>query len=154
MRRVSIWSTAALGLALAATLALPFSVWGDGRLPLKGRADEVVTNSEPQGDGFVLLTLEAKGQMTYLGRFTGTEKVLLNTTDGTFSGSRFFTAANGDQLFAETNGAFTSPTTAAGTFTFTGGTGRFKNASGKADFDVVSPDGIHVALTFAGTIEF
>ena len=48
--------------------------------------------------------------------------------------------------------AFISPTVAVGTYTFTGGTGRFKNASGEADFESVTSDGIHFALTFEGTI--
>jgi hypothetical protein len=37
---------------------------------------------------------------------------------------------------------------------FTGGTGRFENASGEADFESVTSDGIHFLLTFEGTIGF
>jgi hypothetical protein len=80
--------------------------------------------------------------------------VVLDLVDGTFTGTRVFVAANGDQLFADVAGAFTSATTAEGTLTITGGTGRFLNASGEADFEVVSPDGIHLTLTFEGTIEY
>ena len=133
-------------------LALPASA--DDPLPFRGRADEMITDVRPIGDGLLLLTVTAKGEATYLGRFSGTETVVLNLADGTFAGTRVFIAADGDRLFADVEGAFTSATTAEGTLRFTGGTGRFRNASGEADFDAVTPDGIHIALTFEGTIDF
>jgi hypothetical protein len=80
--------------------------------------------------------------------------VVLDLADGTFAGTRVFIAADGDRLYADVDGAFTSATTAEGTLTFTGGTGRFRNASCEADFEAVTPDGIQIALTFEGTIEF
>jgi hypothetical protein len=123
-------------------------------VPFRGHADEVVTGAEPIGPGLVLLTVVASGEATHLGRFTGIETVVLDLADGTFAGTRVFVAANGDRLYADVAGGFTSPTTAEGTFTFTGGTGRFRDATGGADFEVVSPDGIHIALTLEGTIEF
>src|SRR5262249_38658405 len=117
-------------------------------------ADEVITGVTPLGPTLIQLTVTATGEATYLGQFTSTETVVLDLTNGTFTGTRVFIAANGDQLFATVTGAFTSATTAEGTFTFTGGTGRFQNASGQASFEVVTPDGIHISLTSDGTIEF
>jgi len=73
---------------------------------------------------------------------------------GTFDGTVVFTAVNGDQLFADIDGAFTSPTSIEATYTFTGGTGRFAGASGDADVEAVTSDGIHFSLTFEGTIRF
>jgi hypothetical protein len=118
----------------------------------RGRADAVVTAAVPAPDG-LHLTVTATGQATHLGRFTRHETVILRA-DGTFDATLVFTAANGDQLCATGRGAFTSPTTAEGTYTFTGGTGRFRDASGEAAFEGVTSDGIHIALTFEGTIRF
>jgi hypothetical protein len=134
----------ALGPALAAAATLPF----------RGRADEMITGATPLGPSQLLLTATVTGEATHLGRFTGTEEVVLNIADGTFSGTRVFVAANGDRLFADVQGSFTSATTAQGTFTFTGGTGRFATAAGEVGFEAVSPDAIHLALRFEGAIEF
>jgi hypothetical protein len=134
------------GLALAAA--------ADEPLPFRGVAHEVVTDSAPLGPGLLQLTVTTTGQATHLGKFTGTEVVVFNPTAGTLMGARVFIAANGDRLYATVEGAFTSATTAEGTLTFTGGTGRFRDASGEVAFKAVSPDGLHLALTFEGTIEY
>jgi hypothetical protein len=133
-------------------LALPAAA--DEPLPFRGTADEVVTDVTPLGPDLVQLTVETTGEATYLGEFTSTATVVVDLTDGTFSEKRVFIAANGDRLYADGEGAFTSATTAEVTFTFTGGTGRFQNASGKAEGVAVTPDGIHFTATARGTIEF
>jgi hypothetical protein len=135
-----------LGPALPAT--------ADETLPFRGAANEVVIDVTPLAPDLLQLTLSVTGNATHLGRFTGIEVVVLNTADGTLSGKRVFVAANGDLLYADVAGAFTSATTAEGTFTFTGGTGRFENASGVLGFQVVSPDGIRVGLECEGTIDY
>jgi hypothetical protein len=94
-----------------------------------------------------------RGQATHLGRFTREASAVLQP-DGVVVGTLVWTAANGDQLFANLEAGFVSPTTAVGTYTFVGGTGRFENASGEADFETVTSDGIHFLLTFEGTIGF
>jgi hypothetical protein len=65
-----------------------------------------------------------------------------------------FTAANGDELSLDFDGHFISPTTAVGTYEFTGGTGRFSEASGTADFEAVLGDQGHVDVVFAGSIHY
>jgi hypothetical protein len=90
--------------------------------------------------------------VTHLGRITRVATALIRP-DGTVEGEVVFTAANGDQLAAELHGAF-SPTTILGTYTFTGGTGRFEGAAGEADFHAVTSDGIHVAIDIAGTVKY
>jgi hypothetical protein len=78
------------------------------------------------------------GHLSHLGAGTGHEALTdtFNFTDNTFSytGTRTFVAANGDELFSTINGSgtFTSTTTAQSTEndTITGGTGRFAGASG------------------------
>lgn len=139
--------------ATMALLAVGVAAAGDVPVPFKGSANEVLTSAMPTGFGAVL-SFAGHGQATHLGRYTTTETVLYNPLDGTLVGTRVIVAANGDQLYADVAGAFTSPTTAVGTDTFTGGTGRFADASGQAQFAVVSPDGIHVAASFDGSIQY
>jgi hypothetical protein len=75
--------------------------------------------------------------------------------DGRAEGTVVFTAANGDQLFAEIESPPPiSSTTRVGTYTFTGGTGRFSDASGEADFEGFTSDGIHIAVDFGGIIQY
>ena len=137
--------TAALGLALPASA-------GD-QVPFKGHSDNVITSAVPAMDG-LHLTAVGEGNATHLGRFTYDENAVVHA-DGSLLATVVLTAANGDQLFFRDAGSLTSPTTAAGTSTFTGGTGRFTNASGTAHFEaVVASDGVHVAATFEGTIQF
>jgi hypothetical protein len=154
MFKTGNYRTAHVVMALTAILGFALPVAAEEPVPFQGGADEVVTGAEPIGAGLVRLTVAVTGEATHLGLFTGTETVVLDLTDGTFAGTRVFVAANGDRLYADVEGGFTSATTAEGTLTFTGGTGRFQDATGEADFEAVSPDGVHLALTFDGAIEF
>jgi hypothetical protein len=47
-----------------------------------------------------------------------------------------------------------SPTEATGTYDFTGGTGRFSDATGQATFKATTPDGVNVEAEFEGTISY
>jgi hypothetical protein len=154
MKRMSSLFWIALAAVAYFSLAGRLPAAADDSTPFRARADEMVTSAEPVGEGLVGLTVLAVGEATDLGRFTGIETVVLDLTDGTFAGTRVFVAANGDQLYADVTGGFTSATTAEGTLTFTGGTGRFQNATGEVDFEAVTSDGVHLDLTFEGTIEF
>ena len=150
-RFVSLRRTAA-ALVAVAILGFAHDTSADESRPFKGVAAAVVTGVEPVADG-LLLTVAATGKATHLGKFTREESVVLHA-DGTVEGSLVFIAANGDRLYADVAGGFISPTTAVGTYTFTGGTGRFADASGAADWVGVTSDGMHLALTFEGTIKF
>ena len=150
------WRTASLVIALTAIVGLALPALGDGR-PLRGHADEVIISAEQVGDE-LLVTATGEGQATHWGQFTRLAHVVINLVDGSVKGTVVFTAANGDQLFAEIEGVPTgSPTTVAGTYTFTGGTGRFSDASGTADFVgviTINQFGLHFAVEFAGTIQY
>ena len=121
-------------------------------VPFKGNANAIVTSVVPAEDG-LHMTLTATGQATHLGRYTREESIVIHP-DGSIEGSVVFVAANGDRLFADFNGGFISPTTIAGTYHFTGGTGRFEDATGSADFSGVTTDFVHAAITFSGSIAF
>jgi hypothetical protein len=121
-RRAVLTTTTGLvvGMLCIPALVLPASA-GDDR-PFKGNANEMVLSAEPTSDGLVLTTVGA-GLATHLGRFTRVATVTIHD-DGTIDGTVTFFAANGDELTADVEGTF-SPPTLQGTYTFTGGDGRF-----------------------------
>ena len=149
-KRTSL-AMAGIGLALMA-FGLPSRLRGDeggSNRPFKGLAAGMVTGIAPSG----AVVIEWAGNATHLGDFTRTEYLFFGP-DGAISGTLVFTAANGDQLWADFSGGFTSPTTAEGTYTFTGGTGRFSDATGTASFEATTSDGVHVAVSFEGSISY
>jgi hypothetical protein len=137
---------------LLAAVALAFTVhstWAKDQVPFQGSAAGAIVSVSPDPAGVVLAVL-AEGNARHLGRFSREETILFNPATGALTGLIVFTAANGDQLFGTVEGGFVSPTRATGTYTFTGGTGRFKNASGEADFSLSSSDGVHFTVEFDG----
>ena len=147
LRRSCVWSFAFLALLTGAWSASPLRA--DGDRPFRGSAAGIVTGVVPPNG----LVIEATGTATHLGRFTREELLFLGP-DGSLAGEIVFTAANGDQLWVDVAGGFISPTTAVGTYTVTGGTGRFRGATGGAAFEAFTPDGVHVQVTFEGTIRY
>ena len=138
-------------LAVTAT-ERPFSLNGRGvAIPVVDGNGNVV-GADPTGSG----------NATHLGTFTNTGHVDF-TPDATNpnilhpSGGGVFTAANGDKLnFVIVNGAL-DLTTGIGTgdFDFTGGTGRFANATGRTS-GVIQQNVITGAyeLTLVGNIDY
>ena len=121
-------------------------------VPMKGGGNGMITSLTPGPNG-VAITAVGEGEATHLGKFTRQENILLNPNTGSLTGSITFTAADGSELYCDLAGAFTGPNTAAGTYTFTGGTGRFVNASGIAYFTIVQSDPANFTFDFAGTID-
>ncbi len=71
------------------------------------------------------------GEATHLGRFTVTFQVEVDLLTNTSVGSATFIAANGDSIFTEFTGEGTAePEVVVETYTITGGTGRFADATG------------------------
>jgi len=120
--------------------------------PLKGRGTGEIISAKPGADG-VAISAKGSGVASHLGRFEREEQLLLNPQTGQFTGTVVLTAADGEQLSCTLEGGFTSPTTAEGTYTFTGGTGRFENVSGNAYFSVSQSDPVNFSFEFAGAIE-
>ena len=139
---------------LLATVALAVSAhstWANDQVPFQGSAKGAIVSVSPDPAG-VVLTVLAEGKATLLGGFSREEEILFNPASGALTGLIVFTAANGDQLFGAVEGGFVSQTVATGTYTFTGGTGRFQNASGEADFSLSSSDGVHFTVEFDGSL--
>jgi hypothetical protein len=119
----------------------------------------------PTDDPFVLRNDETgMGNSTHLGNFTWADTEFADfaaipggvAVVGTFT----MTAANGDELYGElaTVGSFDEEGDLVihGTYRFTGGTGRFANATGTGDIDAVAflSPGLPFSGTFHGTIDY
>jgi hypothetical protein len=118
--------------------------------PFKGTAAGAITGATSPVD----LIVDYTGSATHLGSFTRHELVHINA-DGTLVGTIVFVAANGDELDVDVAGQFTSAdgSTIAGTYAFTGGTGRFDDATGTANFTGTLVNGV-VSVSFEGTIDY
>jgi hypothetical protein len=132
--------TASLAMALTAMVGLAPPAFGDDWRTLRGHVDEILTGAPPVNDECLAscqVTAVGAGGATHLGRFTRLSCVVLRE-DGSPEGTTEFTAANGDKLCAEVKGEppIFGPTglTVRGTYTFTGGTGRFSDVSGGTYF--------------------
>jgi len=123
----------AISLALAALNVATAVSAAEASVPIKGTGKGIVRFDTATG----ALTVEKSGVSSQLGKYTvRIEGNATRSEDGVFTGSgtATFVAANGDQLW----GTFTSSGRDGKTtslITFTGGTGRFANASGTMTMD-------------------
>ena len=154
MNRLLSMSRATLTVVTLSLVGHALPVPASEPVPFKGQAALTLTGAIPIGDN-LQLTATATGVATHLGLFTRTETVLVNPLGVFVDGTITFTAANGDELCADVAGGFTAAdlSTAAGSYTFTGGTGRFENASGTAEFDAVASE-TGYDITFDGEIQY
>jgi hypothetical protein len=154
MNRLLSSRQATLAVAMLGFMAHSLPASAAEPVPFKGVADLTLTGAVPIGENLELTAI-ATGQATHLGRFTRTETVLVSPFGVFLEGSITFTAANGDELYADVAGGFTSPdlSTAEGSYVFSGGTGRFEDASGSAEFVAVASETGFV-VTFDGEIEY
>lgn len=80
---------------------------------------------------------------THIGLFTGTETTLFNFVTGTFTGMGVDVAADGSTLSYTYQGAGGAEGS-SGTWTITGGTGRFEGATGSGTFVVVGARNVSI----------
>src|SRR5262249_24339803 len=126
----------------------------DNEVPFKGDAKLTLTSSSVDGMGNTHLTYVGTGQGTHLGRFTEDANLVVHA-DGSFTANVVLTAANGDKVYKGVTEGSISRNFAAGKVTVLGGTGRFVDATGEGDVEMVLSDGItHAAQAYEGTIEF
>jgi hypothetical protein len=152
LKFIALTLTVLIGSLAVTATERPFSANGTGiAVPILDGNGNVI-GAEPTGSG----------NATHLGMFTNTGKVSFtpdasNPTILHPSGGGTFTAANGDKLnFVIVTGAL-DLTTGIGTgdFEFTGGTGRFANATGHTS-GVIQQNVITGAyeLTLVGSIDY
>jgi hypothetical protein len=124
---------ASLALAVLVVVGFAGTLPAGDLVPFKGTFDGDVTVVPAPPSLFA--TVDATGHATHLGEFTLTIPHLVNPGDGTAHGKYTFTAANGDEVFADFFGV-AEATDVFGvlyiveTATITGGTGRFAGATG------------------------
>ena len=116
-----LFLTALLSVVAAATPC--YAKKGGTERPFRGQAEGVAEFLSPQE-----AIIDYVGNATHLGKFSRREFLFINDDGFTFQGFMIFTAANGDELCLDFEGMFISETDAIGTYTFTGGTGRFDGA--------------------------
>jgi hypothetical protein len=138
----------------------PATVGADQDVPFKGHTEYTFEYAYVL-DHELHLVYSGTGNATHLGKFTA--EIDVNTAGShpsyTFEGT--FTAANGDQVSLSGSGNFISDRTVApvydvGQADITGGSGRFKDATGSVVFsDVFSDTQLsHFDQTFDGDIDF
>lgn len=133
---------------LTACIANPVTYADEGgtNRPFKGEAVGVINFTSP-----TTAIVDYTGKATHLGSFTRRE--FLSIDGPLVYGNMIFTTANGDELWLDFSGMFVSPTEAEGSYTFTGGTGRFEDATGEADF-YAATDFVNVWVTFDGELSY
>lgn len=154
MTRAGYYRAAIVAIVLLGILGLALPAAAKDLVPFKGYVNLEVTAFDI-GLDHVTVTLSGVGEATHLGDFTLSETVTVQL-DGTYTGSETWTADNGDQLFSTSTGQFAPwlpslPTSVTGTYTFTGGTGRFANGTGWADM-TTSINYPSLSQTFSGKI--
>lgn len=133
----------AIGLAGCSADTLTYAVPLDGAQrsamaarPFAAHCDLAIQPGTPVGPGLIRQLDVGECRATHLGRAAFVSDKVINVVAGTQTLQATFTAANGDVLRAAGTG--TSTMIAPGhvaftaTITFTGGTGRFADASGHA----------------------
>ena len=132
-------------------IAGSLAAWTLANGNFRGSANAEIVSVAPTATG-IEMTANGSGYATRLGRYTREETIVLDPSTGSFSGLATFRSASGDFLYAEVAGNFTSQTTAEGTYNIFGGTGRFEDARGEAEFSVTILDETHFTADFAGSL--
>jgi hypothetical protein len=134
-------------LAVAVFLGTCFAAAAGETRPFHGSGYEQITGVNETGN---VLTTDGEGVATHLGHYTRHLVVTINE-DLSLDGHLVITAANGDKLCIHLTGSFI---TLSGTYTIIGGTGRFADASGSADFSATFIAADTAVFTFDGTISY
>jgi hypothetical protein len=157
MTSKTVLAAATCGAVLLALGLAPVDLRAGDDVPLKAT---VVTTSYTTVPGvfpvLAVITSYGEGKSTHLGKLTTSGVITLTwTPTGIWSaGTATTIAANGDRLDSSQSGWTTGPGAFVGTFTITGGTGRFAGATGGGTVTAaVDEDGVQTAV-YAGTIDY
>ena len=142
----------------ATSLAATESQSPAAAVPFKGSCVTTSTGA-PIGPGKLHILVNGECQFTHLGKTEFFADQIADIAGGTLAGNNVFTAANGDQLYSTNSGPLAPPVsgvlTVGGNVTFTGGTGRFTNASGQGQFSgLVNVAAQTGANSWEGAIQF
>lgn len=152
-------SAACFAIAILVALGSVNRLSAQHQVPFKGIVDGSFTVTPVTPPFIVDVLLKATGKATHLGQFTLVfpHRVNRSTTPALALGSCTFTAANGDQVFANVTGQSTP--LAPGILqvvengTISGGTGRFTGASGQFVVDrMIDQSTLTTIGSFEGTI--
>jgi hypothetical protein len=90
----------------------------------------------------------SEGTATNVGHYARTGNFVVDVRFGTAAGSFTMTAANGDQLFMDMTGHAIYPELieTVGTYTVTGGTGRFGGATEEISFSMTHTFAVNIAM--------
>ena len=139
-------------LTLLVLTALPAPSRADQSTPYNGSFGLTLTSVKPLPKGGDQIKGVIAGEATFLGPFTGTVEYHV-FPDGSFVGTATKLAADGDQLRERLAGTLTA-TGSVGAFVVTGGTRRFKDASGSGTFVSTWTSATTAAVTFAGSASY
>ena len=163
MRR--LWNTASrrigssLAVAVLTLCGLAAPAAADDQVPFTATGTAVITSVTHLPGGLTQLSGTVSGTATHLGNTTGPITRTQNH-QGSFSTTTVLVGANGtDSVFLTISGHFESPhgnkclVTSTGTYTVTGGTGAFANATGSGTITTEIDECAGTATgTYTGTI--
>ena len=164
MRR--IWNTtsrrigSSLMVAVLTLFGLAAPAAADDQVPFTASATGVVTGVTHLPGGLTQVDFSNSGTATHLGNFTGAV-TRIQDHQGNFATTAVYVGANGtDSVFFAVSGHFEEGTggdkcmvTSTGTYTVTGGTGAFANATGSGTIDTQIDQCAGTATgTYTGTI--
>jgi hypothetical protein len=128
-----------VGLALAALALMSLSrpALAEAQLQIKGQEAGAVSLVSFQFP-FSHQSIAAQGRASHFGNYTLTVNFAVDVRAGTTTGVGTLTAANGDMLFLDQVGHLVANSNflkTTGTYTITGGSGRFQGATGTITSD-------------------
>jgi len=142
------WKSRVGVLALAATMGIGLvglagpAGAGTKGVPFKASASGTFVSNFPN------LSYSGTGSASHLG------KISYSSSSGFFTFTETLTAANGDTLTLLDYTTIVSPTEATGTWTVTGGTGRFSAATGTGTSDTIHTGGTNFTQSWNGTLAY
>ena len=146
-----------LVVVVLALCGLPAPAAAADQVPFTATGTAVITGVTHLPGGLTQLDASVSGTATHLGNVTG-PLTRIQDHQGNFGSTAVFVGANGDSVFLTISGQFERSggkcvLTSTGTYTVTGGTGAFANATGSGTITTEIDQCANTASgTYTGTI--